>query len=113
MPAKAKASQPAEPMVLEVAILDVKPGQEAAFERDFAKASAYISRVAGYISHELQRCVEKKSRYILLVRWQTMEAHTEGFRKSPQYSEWKKLLHHYYDPFPTVEHYSLVHGESA
>ncbi|MEO7098820.1 MAG: antibiotic biosynthesis monooxygenase [Luteolibacter sp.] len=96
-------------MILELAILDVKPSQEAAFERDFAKASVYISSIAGYISHELQRCVEKKSRYILLARWKTLEAHTEGFRKSPEYSEWKKLLHHYYDPFPTVEHYSLVH----
>lgn len=96
-------------MILEVAVLDVKPNQEAAFERDFVEASTYISSIAGYISHELQRCVEKKSRYILLVRWETLEAHTEGFRRSPQYSEWRKLLHHYYDPFPTVEHYSLVH----
>ena len=96
-------------MILEVAILDVKPSQETAFERDFAKASAYISSIAGYLSHELQRCLEKKGRYILLVRWETLEAHTENFRQSPQYSEWKRLLHHYYDPFPTVEHYSLVH----
>ncbi len=96
-------------MILEVAILEVKPGQESAFERDFATASSYISSIAGYLSHELQRCLEKKSRYILLARWETVEAHTEGFRKSPQYSEWKKLLHPYYDPFPTVEHYSLVH----
>ena len=95
-------------MILEVAILDVKASQEAAFERDFTEASAYISSIFGYVSHELQRCVEKKNRYILLVRWKTLEAHTEGSRKSPQYSEWKKLLHHYYDPFPTVEHYSLV-----
>ena len=95
-------------MILEIAILDVRPNQEAAFERDFAEASAYISRTAGYISHELQRCVEKKNRYILLARWETLEAHTEGFRNSSHYSEWKRLLHHYYDPFPTVEHYSLV-----
>ena len=55
-------------MILELAILDVKPSQEAAFERDFAKASVYISSIVGYISHELQRCVEKKSRYVLLAR---------------------------------------------
>ena len=100
-------------MILEVAILDVKPGQEPAFERDFAEASAYISSVAGYVSHELQRCVEKRSRYVLLARWETLEAHTQGFRGSPQYSEWKRLLHHYYDPFPTVEHYSLVYEKEA
>ena len=95
-------------MVLEVAILDVKPGQETHFEADFAVASAYISAIDGYRSHELHRCVEKTSRYILLARWKTLEAHTEGFRKSAQYVKWKALLHHYYDPFPTVEHYMRV-----
>jgi heme-degrading monooxygenase HmoA len=96
-------------MILEVAILDVKCGHEAAFERDFAEASACIRSISGYISHELLRCVERQNRYILLARWTTLEAHTEGFRKSAQYVEWKRLLHHYYDPFPTVEHYSPVH----
>ncbi len=96
-------------MILEAAMLDVKPGQEAAFESDFAKASVYIGSIKGYSSHELQRCVERPKRYLLLVRWRTLEAHTEGFRKSPQYQEWKKLLHHYYDPFPTVEHFEKVH----
>jgi heme-degrading monooxygenase HmoA len=97
-------------MILEVAILDVKQSLEAEFETDFAKASVFISSIDGYISHELQRCVENQSRYILLVHWKNLEAHTEGFRKSPQYLEWKKLLHHYYHPFPTVEHYTLVYG---
>ena len=97
-------------MILEVAILDIRAGQERAFECDFAKASVYISSMTGYISHELQRCVERKGRYLLLARWETLEAHTVGFRKSPEYAEWKKLLHHYYDPFPTVEHYVAVQG---
>ena len=100
-------------MILEVAILEVKPGQEGAFERDFSEASSCISSIEGYLSHELQRCVENKRRYILLVRWTHLEAHTEGFRKSPQYLKWKKLLHHYYDPFPTVEHYAAVHEGSV
>ncbi len=100
-------------MILEAAVLDVKPGQESGFEHDFAAASAYISSIDGYIAHELQRCIEKPGRYLLLVRWHTLEAHTEGFRKSPQYLEWKRLLHHYYDPFPTVEHYALVHQQKA
>lgn len=95
-------------MILEVAILDVKPGQESAFERDFATATLYIRSIPGYLSHELQRCLEAPNRYVLLARWQTLEAHTIGFRQSPQYAEWKKLLHHYYDPFPTVQHYTLV-----
>jgi heme-degrading monooxygenase HmoA len=95
-------------MILEVAILDVIPGQETEFQAAFAKASLIISGLTGYISHQLQRCIEKQNRYILLVNWETVEAHTVGFRGSEQYQEWKKLLHHFYDPFPTVEHYELM-----
>jgi heme-degrading monooxygenase HmoA len=100
-------------MILEVVIMDVKLGQEMAFEHDFAAASVYISGAAGYLSHELHRCVEKRNRYTLLVRWQTLEAHTEGFRKSPQYLQWKEMLHHYYDPFPVVQHYLMVYENGA
>jgi heme-degrading monooxygenase HmoA len=96
-------------MILEVAILDVIPGQENEFQAAFAKAPPIISSMSGYVSHQLQRCVEKQNRYILLVNWETLEAHTVGFRGSEKYQEWRKLLHHFYDPFPTVEHYELIH----
>jgi heme-degrading monooxygenase HmoA len=94
--------------MLEVAILDVVPGKEAEFETAFRQVSAIISSMSGHISHQLQHCVENNSRYILLVNWQSLEAHTIGFRTSPQYQEWQRLLHHFYSPFPTVEHYKLV-----
>jgi heme-degrading monooxygenase HmoA len=97
-------------MVLELATLDIKPGQEPAFERDFGIAAKIIAASAGYFGHDLQRCIEKRNRYVLLVRWENLAAHTEGFRKSAPYLEWKKLLHHYYDPFPNVEHYNHVGG---
>ncbi len=99
--------------MLEVAILNVISGKEAEFEVAFRTASAIISSMEGYISHQLQHCVENKSRYILLVNWKSLEAHTVGFRTSAQYQEWKKLLHHFYDPFPTVEHYELVLEQKA
>ena len=92
-------------MVLEVARLDVKPGQVAAFEAAFGKAQEIIAASPGYLSHELKRCLENENRYLLLVRWQTLEAHTVGFRASAPYQRWKALLHKFYDPFPTVEHY--------
>lgn len=95
-------------MVLEVAILDVRPGESAAFEAAFAEAQAIIASMPGYLSHQLQRCIENGDRYILLVEWRTLEAHTEGFRGSAEYQRWKALLHHFYDPFPTVEHYRRV-----
>jgi heme-degrading monooxygenase HmoA len=93
-------------VILEQAVLDVKPGLEREFEAAFAKAERIISTSPGYVSHELKRCIEKTSRYLLLVRWRTLEDHTVGFRQSAPYQEWKKLLHHFYDPFPTVEHYA-------
>ncbi len=92
-------------MILEVAILDIKPGMESDFESAFALAQKIISSMPGYISHELQHCLEKTNRYILLVNWETLEHHTVGFRESPQYQEWRSLLHHFYDPFPVVQHY--------
>ena len=95
-------------MILEVAILDISPGQESEFQAAFANASPLISAMQGYVSHQLQRCVEKQNRYILLVNWEKLEDHTIGFRGSEGYQEWKKLLHHFYDPFPTVEHYEVV-----
>ena len=95
-------------MILEVAILDVKKGQEADFEKSFLTAQRIISSMKGYVSHDLKKCIENDSRYLLLVTWVTIEDHTDGFRGSQEYQEWKALLHHYYAPFPTVEHYQSV-----
>jgi heme-degrading monooxygenase HmoA len=92
-------------MILEVAVLDVLPGQENAFEAAFKQAAPIIAAIKGYQSHQIRRCLERSSRYILLVEWETLEDHTVGFRGSPEYQNWKKLLHHFYDPFPVVEHY--------
>lgn len=92
-------------MILEVAILLIKSGLEEEFEENFGKASSIISSMKGYISHQLKKCIEKERQYILLVQWKTVEDHEIGFRKSSEYQEWKKLLHHFYDPFPEVLHY--------
>ncbi|MBW4636453.1 MAG: antibiotic biosynthesis monooxygenase [Iphinoe sp. HA4291-MV1] len=95
-------------MILEVAMLNVRSGMENEFEVAFAKASPIIAPMRGYISHELHRCIEVPNRYLLVVRWETLEDHTTGFRGSPEYQEWKRLLHHFYDPFPMVEHFEGV-----
>jgi len=91
--------------VLEVAILSVRAGACDEFELAFQEASSIISAMPGYLSHELRRCIEGANRYILLVRWQSLEDHTIGFRQSAEYQRWRILLHHFYEPFPTVEHY--------
>lgn len=95
-------------MILEVAILDVKAGRETEFEAAFATAQSIIAKMEGYISHELKKCMEHSSRYLLSVEWETLEHHTVGFRQSAEYQEWRRLLHHFYDPFPQVEHYESL-----
>lgn len=95
-------------MILEVVILNVIEGKENQFEQDFKIAGQYISSVKGYVRHSLKKCIEQDNKYMLLVDWETLEDHTVGFSQSEQYLEWKKLLHHYYDPFPRVEHFETI-----
>jgi heme-degrading monooxygenase HmoA len=95
-------------MITEIALLKIKPGQSTAFEEAFIEAQPIIESMHGYIQHELQQCLEEVDKYLLVVRWRTLEDHTVGFRQSEGYKEWTKLLHHFYDPFPIVEHYKRI-----
>lgn len=95
-------------MLLEAVMLKVKDGREHEFEFSFKQASSILSSMNGYLSHEIYRCIEVQGKYLLLVRWRSLEDHTVGFRGSPEYQEWKRLLHHFYDPFPFVEHFEAV-----
>ena len=98
-------------MILEAARLQVRQGAAEQFEAAFAEAQRIICSMPGYRSHELHRCIEAPAEYLLLVRWDSVAAHEEGFRKSPQYHDWKRLLHHFYEPLPTVLHYRSVGPE--
>ncbi|WP_414566743.1 MULTISPECIES: antibiotic biosynthesis monooxygenase family protein [unclassified Anabaena] len=95
-------------MILEAVMLNIKPGLEDDFESAFKKASSIISSMKGYLSHELHKCIEVQGKYLLLVKWDNLAAHTVEFRGSAEYQEWKKLLHHFYEPFPTVEHFEEI-----
>jgi heme-degrading monooxygenase HmoA len=99
--------------ILEVAVLNVRAGESARFEAAFRIAEPIICASPGYLSHQLRRCVEVEGRYLLLVRWRTLEDHTIGFRGSPRYQDWKRLLHHFYDPFPTVEHFEQLRRDGV
>lgn len=94
--------------ILEAVMLQIRPGTANAFEAAFRQASPMIASMKGYGGHNLQRCLETPGKYLLLVRWETLEDHTVGFRGSPDYQAWKQLLHHFYDPFPVVEHFEGV-----
>jgi heme-degrading monooxygenase HmoA len=95
-------------MITEAAMLQVKPGLTRQFEQSFREASPLIASIDGYLGHELQHCMEDDHKYLLIVRWRSLEDHTVGFRESAQYQKWKALLHHYYSPFPVVEHYTRI-----
>ena len=93
-------------MILESAMLAVKPGESAAFEKAMAEARPLIAASPGFEGIEVRPCIERPGTYLLLVRWTRLEDHTEGFRGSDRYETWRALLHHFYDPFPTVEHFA-------
>jgi heme-degrading monooxygenase HmoA len=99
-------------MILEAAVLSVRKDQSEEFQIAFHEARRIIASMPGYLSSELGRCIERPDEFLLLVRWTSLDAHEIGFRQSPQYQEWKRLLHHFYEPFPTVSHYTRVDGQS-
>jgi heme-degrading monooxygenase HmoA len=95
-------------VITEHALLEVIPGQEEAFLKAMEKAKAHIAGSPEFVSLRVERCLERPSCFLLLVEWETLEAHTEGFRGSAAYQEWRAALHHFYDPFPVVEHFEAV-----
>ena len=100
-------------MILEHAVLQVKPGTQTEFTEAFDRARTIIEAAKGFNSLLLLPCVEDETRYLLLVEWEQLEDHTDGFRGSPEYQEWNALLHHFYEPFPEVDHYPLPNHPDA
>ncbi len=94
-------------MVLEVAILEIKEGSATDFENNIKKAQAVICQSPGYLSHEFKRCMERKNRYILLIKWTSLEAHNVGFRKSDLFQQWRGLIGEFFASPPLVEHYEF------
>ena len=95
-------------MITEHALLEVVPGQEEAFLKAMGQAKALIAASPGFVSLRVERGVERPGCFLLLVEWEHLEDHTEGFRGSEAYPEWRAALHHFYDPFPVVEHFEAV-----
>ena len=95
-------------MITEHAVLEVIAGRETEFVEAMERAKALIASSPGFQSLRVERCVERPGCFLLLVEWERLEDHTEGFRGSPAYEEWRAALHHFYDPFPNVEHFEAV-----
>jgi heme-degrading monooxygenase HmoA len=95
-------------MITEHAVLPVIAGQENEFIEAMDRAKTIIAASQGFISLRVERCLEQPHHFLLLVQWETLEDHTEGFRGSAAYEEWRAALHHFYDPLPVVEHFETV-----
>jgi heme-degrading monooxygenase HmoA len=107
----AKAVTPDEKgnaMFFEIAEIEVKPGEEGLFEAGVAKALPLFQRAKGCRGMELQRSVEKPSKYRLVVKWETVEDHTVHFRDSDDFQEWRKLAGAHFASPPVVEHTHTV-----
>lgn len=78
------------------------------FRSAFSDAKAIISGMPGFRSLTLSRSIERPDVFLLLVEWDRLEDHTIGFRGSPEYQRWRQLLHHFYEPFPVVEHFEKI-----
>ena len=95
-------------MILEHAYLSVTPGREEAFLEALGQVKYLIARTEGFLGLEVSRCVEQPSNFLLLVEWETLEAHTVNFRGGPDYEGWRMALHHFYTEMPLVEHFEVV-----
>jgi heme-degrading monooxygenase HmoA len=93
-------------VITEHALLEVIPGREEEFLGAMERAKTYIAASPGFVSLRVERGIERPSCFLLLAEWQHLEDHTEGFRGSPAYESWRSALHHFYDPFPLVEHFA-------
>lgn len=94
-------------MILEVATIDIKPGTNADFEINLEKAGLVICQAKGHISHRFHKCIEQDNRYLLLIRWQTLEDHTIGFRESELFKEWRSFIGPFFESAPQVQHFEL------
>ncbi|MBJ8482973.1 antibiotic biosynthesis monooxygenase family protein [Acinetobacter vivianii] len=92
-------------MIIEHVYLNIKAEHSDAFEAAFHQAKSIIYPMDGLNAVQLIKHTAGDGRYILMIFWDSIEHHTEGFRKSAAYQEWKALLHPFYDPMPTVEYY--------
>jgi heme-degrading monooxygenase HmoA len=95
-------------MILELATIDIKENSNEGFEKAITEAKNVISQSKGFISIEVQKCIEVSNRYILLIRWETLEDHTVGFRNSELFVQWRALIGQYFEQLPLVQHYEVL-----
>ena len=107
-------SGPLPSKVTEVAVLNIRAGEEERFEAGLAEAVPLFERAKGCLSMRVERSIEQPLRYRLFVEWQTLENHTVEFRNSADFQQWRSLVGSYFATPPEVEHiYVAVPGFAA
>ena len=95
-------------MVLELVHLNIIPGKETEYEAVLSEAWKVIARAPGFVDFECKRCVERPGHYTLHITWETLDAHMEGFRHSPDFNVWRSMVQKFYDGPASVEHFRKV-----
>ena len=91
-------------MIREVAEIEIKPGTEAAFLAAVESAVPLFRAAKGCRAMRLERVIETPNLFRLIVLWQTLEDHTEGFRNSEDFQKWRGLVGPFFARPPAVDH---------
>lgn len=96
-------------MIVEIADFKVRPADRDAFSEAITRAAATVLATAGgYRGHQVLASQESPGRFVLRVEWDTVEAHTVGFRQSPQFAQWRAIIGPFFEQPPHVEHFDVV-----
>jgi heme-degrading monooxygenase HmoA len=95
-------------VILEMATFTVHAGQQPAFEAAFEKAQRLLGGLDGYLSHELQRSVERDAHYALLIEWRALEDRSRGFHRTNESARWRELLLDFLADGPQIEYFRAV-----
>ena len=100
-------------MILELADIRIRPGDNAAFEEAILRGlQTVISQAKGFRGFKVNRGIESTERYILQIFWDSLEDHTVGFRGSALFTQWRAIVGPFFAVPPGVEHFELV-GKSS
>lgn len=95
-------------MILETALIHIKPGQESEFLVALESAKEVLARATGWKSISVKQGIERNSTFLLQIEWETLENHTIDFREGPLFAQWRAIIGPFFDSAPDVEHWTFI-----
>ena len=92
--------------VLEVADLRISPGSESEFAAAYRGVRDVLASTPGCRSVRMTQGVETPSRFVLLVEWESVEAHEQNFRDTDRFEQWRGAIGPFFAGPPVVEHFT-------